>query len=258
MVSIAHIFGREEHQLNEGTLAILVEAIAPKHERLLSGMVSLGHQLLWVCPGSQWDDLAQQFNLDLAFPELRAITWQMTFRFHESPFGNSQALGPEINDLWESDPVVIMSADFAFPLERLDWHDRVAWAPAHWPQLWRWLLRSDRELSYIPDTAEAAARWARVVEGFAWLNLVHPASEPEPSIEADPIVRSYIRATMKIGGVAGVMWSADTYSGVVFLGDSSILQRAASVLLDQGGRVAKEELDFDRLWERGLYLRALY
>lgn len=221
----------------------LLVSASPTFEELLPGISSLSEMLLWIEPGRNWGDLAARFDLDAAFPDLRAITWQRAFRWVTSPFGPSGSLGPSINQHWPETIEVIATTESKHATDDRSWISRVAWAPLKWEERWQWLFESgnqNREIAYIPNSIESANRWASVAGGLDWLDRLGPASEPDPPFESEAIVRTYIRTTLRMGGVPCLKWRAEANAGLVCLGTNAQLEFAAAILGREGGRVSSD------------------
>jgi hypothetical protein len=241
--------------MNHGSLEFLLTPVLPEHEQLLSGISELTDTLLWICPGINWDNLSQRFSLEEAFPELRGILWQRAFKFHASRFGPGKILFPDVNKYWPEDIEILATIETALAAEDRASVSRIAWMPQSWSEQWRWISDQTCELSFVPNVGDVAVRWTRVALGLTWLKELGPNREPDPPSEPDAVIRSYVRTTMRLKGVAILRWRADTYSGLLCFGTNDQLHNAASVLGSQGARVAFD-LDFHRLWTRGLYLEA--
>jgi hypothetical protein len=242
--------------MNDGSLGYLLTSVSPEHERLLSGISELTGRLLWICPGVDWDDLHQRFKLDEAFPGLRGITWQRDHRYHASELGpRENFIPPDLRKYWTDDVEKLATVENALVAEDGFSMSRIAWAPSNWSEQWHWITSQCCEVSFVPDTQEAAARWTRVALGLTWLKDLSPHREPNLPSEPDAVMRSYIRTTMHMSGIATLRWRADTYSGLLCFGNEDQLQYAASKLESQGADVATN-LGFNRLWTRGLYLEA--
>jgi hypothetical protein len=97
----------------------------------------------------------------------------------------------------------------------------------------------DGVIAFIPDEVHLAKKWARVAGGPCWLTLCKEwiANLPEPNIDADAVVLSFLKLTQEIGGVAGLSWTdTRTNCGLAFYGPSAILQPAAASLGLLSGR----------------------
>lgn len=189
-------------------------------------------------------------DLFRSFSPLRAVVWYTHVakdmnNAQESHSGSSKNL-----------PTVIATINTAYPQFGLPATSIVEWAnPAKLPSI-VYVAGSGNQsiLSFVSDERRVAKQWSRIVHGIVWLWICQDwvANEPTPKIDAHSVVLSYIRMTLAINGVAGLIWKdSDSNMGFTFFASTETLQNAA-MQLHNCGAIASPEI-FARLCTRGFY-----
>ncbi|MEN6372193.1 MAG: hypothetical protein ABFD64_09295 [Armatimonadota bacterium] len=109
-------------------------------------------------------------------------------------------------------------------------------------------------ISFIPKSHPVKeAYWARIVQGPAWLWLCSEwlANSPEPSLQSNAVLVSYIDLTNDMGGVASLVWSdCDCRMGLTFFGSEAILGPVAA-RLEANPSFISDKAVFEQLFARG-------
>ncbi|MEN6519660.1 MAG: hypothetical protein ABFD46_00705 [Armatimonadota bacterium] len=109
-------------------------------------------------------------------------------------------------------------------------------------------------ISFIPRSHPVKeSYWARIVQGPAWLWLCSKwlTNSPEPSLQSDAVLVSYLDLTNDMGGVASLVWSdCDCRMGLTFFGSEATLKIVAS-RLEASPNFTNDPQVFEQLFNRG-------
>ncbi len=233
-----------------------------RYERWIRGLSDGAQCALWLFPGSSTLDAEAVVSLAAAFDGLAGIVWHINpgnslsarIRDYKRAFGDYPALTKD----------VVVSTTFEYSGREGKRYSDVAWLRSHAYEAIGSLLLNhrgvfDRTLAFIPDDEVVAQEWAHVVNGLAWLHLCYKwvYSSPNPPIDADAVLTSYIRLTQELGGVPGLVWTDhDNGKGLVFFGQRSRMGRVIDRL--EGAFEHMGSPEFDDWFARGVYSPALH
>ncbi len=242
------------------TSRIYSAPISPKYNRLLPSLDGAAEWAIWLQPEG-WryagNDIA---SLVHAFEPLRAVVWLASdsgartprIRDHLRALGDYRSL---VKSLVAKTTVQYLDSAGVI-------YSDVAWLSSDSSgDLANLLSRStagcDSSLAFIPKNGPPTQKWVDIVSGLNWLWLCRNwvATSPQPLIDADAVVLSYVRLTIDIGGAAGLMWEdTDARKGLVFFGTESVLKPPASRLAAHCQIL--DAAAFEHWFDRGVALRA--
>ncbi len=241
------------------TIQVYSSSIGPESARLLPGIEEAADWVLWVRPQSATFDESDVVQLCSAAAPLQGIIWRITDGGGHTPRikDHYRALG-KWHDLTEN-AVLNGTLEYQPGGDRI--YSDVAWVtPKSYSNLANFLSDSmagvNSTIAFVPNQGEAGRHWANVVSSLAWLWLCRHwvATLPQPLIDANAVVLSYIKLTREIGGIAGLIWESSDYEhGLVFYGPKSLLEPVATRLTSSTNRI--EESTFEHWLRRGVSLR---
>lgn len=218
-----------------------------------------GEWVLWVLPtGSSWEADEAQRILS-AFQNLRCIGWFASegagdtprIKNHLRAFG--QFAGPAKN--------VVVQRTLNYLSSKKTVYSDIAWFDSeHSESFASFLSRStagvDSALSFIPRDERSVENWSKAVIGLEWLWLLHNNNLTLPATPLDPdvIVSAYVRLTIRILGVAGLVFWVQGRHGLALFGERRILDVVTSRITDSDWQPKKSV--FEQWYRQGLHFRA--
>jgi hypothetical protein len=240
-------------------IKVYSSSIGPEAARLLPGIKEAGDWVLWVKPQSSAFDESDVAQLCTAAAPLQGIIWRITDGGGRTPRikDHYRALG-KWHDLTEN---LVLNGTLEYQPAGDRIYSDVAWVtPKSYANLANFLSNSmagvDSTLAFVPNQEESGWKWANIASGLVWLWLCRRwvASSPQPLIDANAVVLSYVKLTKEIGGVAGLMWQSSDYEhGLVFYGPKSLLDPVGTRLISNTNRI--DESAFESWLNCGVSLR---
>ena len=215
--------------------------------------------VMWVLPQEPSWEREDARRLLGAFPDLRCIAWFASdggehtpaVKNHLRAFGSFA--GPAKN-------VVVRRTLNHLSSEKTIYSD-IAWFDSeHGESLASFLSRStagtDSTLSFIPNDELAIENWSYAVMGLEWLWLLgnDALTAPDTPLDADPVVAAYVQLTVRLKGVAGLVFNVGGKHGLALFGERRILDAAAGQITEDRQQSTKEL--FEQWYRAGLHFRA--
>lgn len=215
--------------------------------------------VMWVLPaGPLWED-GEALRILAAFQDLRCVAWfasdggeqTPTVKNHLRAFGHFA--GPAKNVVVQRTLNYLSSTKTVY--SDIGWFDS-----EHSESFASFLSRStagvDSTLSFIPANERSVENWSKAVMGLEWLWLLgnNKMTLPDAPLDPDAIVSAYVRLTIRIRGVAGLVFWVEGRHGLALFGDRQVLDAAARRITDADWQPTKSV--FERWYRQGLHFRA--
>jgi len=227
-------------------------------DALLPGIMGAAEWSLWIKPKNHYFVEEDFLNLFAVFSSLRGIVWYVSsgnstsqsIRDYKRAFGNWSSLNTNI--------VVKTTIEYANENSKL--YSDIAWVSSNSANNLVTLFSQstvgkNSSISFIPYNENSAQKWANIVSGLNWLWLCNEwvATSQQPLLNADAVVLDYIRLTIEIDGIPGLVYSdIDNKKGLLFLGKGSVLKDLQETLLTQSEII--NDTTFNQWFQRGVNL----
>lgn len=215
--------------------------------------------VMWVLPaGPSWEH-GDALRILSAFQGLRCVAW-----FASEGGAHTSAIKDHLRafgSLAGAAHNVVVQRTLNFLSSNKTIYSDIAWFDSeHNASLVSFLSRStvgtDSTISFIPGDEGSVENWCKAVNGLEWLWQLgnEKLTAPDTPLDADPVVAAYVQLTVRLKGVAGLVFNVGGKHGLAFFGERRILD-AAALQITGGGQPGTKKL-FEQWCREGLHFRA--